>query len=348
MNSERVLYFLGMLYRETSGHSDEIAELYKRALDENDDVTHLKSLLDENAFYREIGNNLYQDGNRLIEEIYTSPSKALEILPKLRLAGETIDQTVSMCSELMLSPMPFSDTITVLRKKNTIAYMSAMRTIASVCVYLMVLYKGMDAIKLLSWNDTVGIQEMLYAVNTKFLPQLCQIERPRYTWVIRRKHLGGKALFEGDFFQLSYENSREVEVLCSALHKERMGTHSFLNIRAYESGEYDVPFCWGVGNLVSVVPNQALSLLQSGATAKLRSPTVLELRRRMPTPIEVVRQLSSREVFCITPDELVLSMNRWQMGYEIEKRTHAHICLFCGKRVSDSQLVCSNHFIRGN
>lgn len=34
MDSKKVLYFLGLLNRETSGHTDEIAEIYKRALDE--------------------------------------------------------------------------------------------------------------------------------------------------------------------------------------------------------------------------------------------------------------------------------------------------------------------------
>ena len=87
----------------------------------------------------------------------------------------------------MHSPMPFSETITVLKKKDTIAYMTALKMIASTCIYLMTLYEGLNPIKNLTWDDRVGIQEMIYAVNTKYLPALCSVKRPNYSWVIRKK-----------------------------------------------------------------------------------------------------------------------------------------------------------------
>ena len=237
MDSKKVLYFLGLLNRETSGHTDEIAEIYKRALDENDDVVRLKMLLNDYTYYREIGNGLYKSGEEMLDKIYAMPSKALEILPQLKQVHESIDNEVRVCNELMHSPLPFSETITVVKKKDTIAYMSALKMIASSSVYLMTLYAGLNPIKNLTWDDTVGIQEMIYAVNTKFLPALCSVRRPNYSWIIRRKRLGGRALFGGDSYYLDYESTRSVEVLCSGLHKEPIGTHAFLNIDAYESGE---------------------------------------------------------------------------------------------------------------
>lgn len=344
MDSKKVLYFLGLLNRETSGHTDEIAEIYKRALDENDDVIRLKMLLNDYIYYREIGNALYKNGEEMLDKVYAAPSKVLDILPQLKQAHESIDNEVRVCNELMHSPLPFSETITVLKKKDTIAYMSVLKMVASTSVYLMTLYAGLDPIKNLTWEDTVGIQEMIYVVNTKFLPALCGVRRPNYSWVIRRKRLGGRALFGGDSFYLNYENTRSVEVLCSALHKEPIGTHAFLNIDAYETGEYDVPFCWGIGNIVSASPDTAFLFLQNSVATKLRSPQPSELRRKMPTPFECVRQLSDGAMFCITPDELLLSMNQWQVGHEIEERRRTHNCLFCGKHVDGNKLVCSSHF----
>lgn len=344
MDSKKVLYFLGMLNRETSGHTVEIAEIYKRALDENDDVIRLKMLLNDYTYYREIGNALYKNGEEMLDKIYAMPSKALDILPQLKQAHESIDNEVRVCDELMHSPLPFSETITVLKKKDTIAYMSALKAIASTSVYLMTLYAGLDPIKNLTWNDTVGIQEMIYIVNTKFLPSLCKVRRPNYSWIIRRKKLGGRAFFGGDNYYLNYENTRSVEVLCSALHKEPIGTHAFLNIEAYETGEYDVPFCWGIGNVVSASPDTAILFLQNSVVTKMRSPQATELRRKMPTPLECVKQLTDGMMFCITPDELLLTMNQWQMGHEIEKRKRTHNCLFCGKHVDGNKLVCSSHF----
>lgn len=141
-----------------------------------------------------------------------------------------------------------------------------------------------------------------------------------------------------------YDGTRSVDVLCSALHKEPIGTHAFLNIDAYESGECDVPYCWGIGNIVSVLPNTAILFLQSNVATKLRSPRTDELQKKMPTPFECVKQLSNGSMFCITPDELLRSMNQWQVGHEIEMRKRIHNCLFCGKHVDGNNLVCSSHF----
>lgn len=344
MDSKKVLYFLGLLNRETSGHTDELAEIYKRAVDENDDVIRLKMLLNDYTYYSEIGNALYKNGEEMLDMLYTFPSKALDILPQLKQAHESIDNEVRVCDDLMHSPLPFSDNIAVLKKKDTIAYMNALKMIASTSVYLMALYSDLEPIKNLTWVDTVGIQEMIYAVNTKFLPALCSVRRPNYSWIIRRKKLGGRALFGGDSYYLSYENTRSVDVLCSALHKEPIGTHAFLNIDAYESGECDVPYCWGIGNIVSVLPNTAILFLQSNVATKLRSPRTDELQKKMPTPFECVKQLSNGSMFCITPDELLRSMNQWQVGHEIEMRKRIHNCLFCGKHVDGNNLVCSSHF----
>lgn len=52
MDTKRVLYFLGVLNKETTGHSGELAQLYNRALDENDDVMKLKMLLNDCVYYR--------------------------------------------------------------------------------------------------------------------------------------------------------------------------------------------------------------------------------------------------------------------------------------------------------
>lgn len=344
MDSRKVLYFLGLLSRETTGHADEIAEIYKRALDENEDVIRLKILLNDYTYYREIGNALYKNGEDMLDRIYNMPSNALDILPQLKQAHESIDNEVRICNELMHSPLPFSETVTVLKKKDTVAYMSALKMIASTSVYLMLLYAGLEPIKNLTWDDAVGIQEMIYAVNTKFLPSLCSVRRPNYSWVIRRKKLGGRALFAGDSYYLNYENTSSVEVLCSALHKEPIGTHAFLNIDAYESGECDVPFCWGIGNIVSASPDTAILFLQNSVATRMRSPQTSELRRKMPTPFECVKQLSDGALFCITPDELLLSMNQWQVGHEIEERKRTHNCLFCGKHVDVNRLVCLSHF----
>lgn len=346
MDTKRVLYFLAMLNRETNGHSDEIAEIYKRALDENDDVIRLKMLLNDTVPYGTIGNALFENGKQMLEKLYSMPAKALDIIIQLRHSAESIESAVSECDELMHSPLPFSKPITILKKKDTIAYMTALRMIAGTCVYLITLYAGLGSTEGLTWSDTAGMRERTDAVNTKFIPALLNVKKPDYSWMIRKKKTGGKALFGGDCFYLSYESTRSVEAFCNSIHKEPMGTHAFLNIDAYESGECNVPFCWGTGNIISVLPDNAIRLLQSGAevVTKLRSPQGLELKRRMPAPFECVKQLSDGKMFCITPDTLLTAMNQWYMGYEIEKRKLMRSCLFCGKHAVANRLICASHF----
>lgn len=344
VDTTKVLYFLNLLNRQTSGHSREIADIYKRALDENDNINHLKFVLNNYVYYREIGNTLYKNGERMLEEIYNNPSKALKILPLLKQQNESIDKAARVSNTLMHSSFPFFEDVSVLAKKDVPAYASALRSIANTSTYLMAVYGGLDAIKDLVWNDDVGIQEMIYAVNTKFLPIFCKVKEPNSSWVITRGHLGGKALFGGDYYYLSYVNTKRLEKTVSELNKEHISTHAFLNVDAYETKQYDVPLFWGIGNIVSVAPEEATVLLKSNVVTKLRSPQMLELSIEAPSPVECARRLSDGKMFCITPDELVLSMNRWQVGYEIEKRKRMHNCLFCGRYVGSGSLICRTHF----
>lgn len=344
MDSGKVLFFLGLLNAEIEGHEEELKDLFKRALDENDDISRLNTSIDNNMFCGEIGKAMHSKAEELKDKVYSDPSKALEMLPLIRQAEESIGRALKDSEELLYSPLPFLEEITVLKNRDTMAYMNALKMIANCSVYLIMLYAGYDFVKEITWADAVGLREMIYAVNTKVLPVLCTVRRPERYWVIRRKKIGGKALFGGDCFLLKYETESDVKALCMSLHKEPIGTHSYLNIKAYETAECDVPLCWGLGNIISTAPDNATSFLQKKIVTKLRSPNKDELKRKVPTPFECARQLSDGVPFCISPDNLLVAMNQWLIGSEIEKRKKAHKCLFCGKEINENRLVCSNHF----
>lgn len=344
MDSRRVLYFIDLLDKETDGHKEEIATMYQKALDENDDVIVLKNLIENYRYYSEIGRALLKEGKMLKQNIYMNPSNALRILPQIKQLCEKIQNQGESSEKLLDSPNIFLDTVTVLKDVDTDVYRSVLNKIASSCVYLIALYSGMQFTKNLSWNDMSGIQEMIYAVNTKFLPTLCKVDRPVWSWVIRRGHLGGKALFGGDGFFLTYESPEKVKDMTRTLRCQTIGSHSFLNIGALQSGLRDVPYCWGYGNILPVTPANAISLLQGNVVTKLRVPQGGELQKELPNPIECLRQLTNGAVYCIAPEDLVCAMNQWQIGHEIENRTKSNCCLFCGQYLGDGRLVCSSHF----
>jgi hypothetical protein len=127
--------------------------------------------------------------------------------------------------------------------------------------------------------------------------------------------------------------------------KERMGTHSFLNIKAYETGEPDIPYAWGTGNIVSATPDTALFLLQNDIVTNLRSPRRDEYIKKMPKPSECLKLLSEGRNYCISPEDLLITMNRWNTAHTIFAYKAKHLCLICGSKIK-SGTCCKRHFVR--
>ncbi|MCD8107198.1 MAG: hypothetical protein LUE20_04450 [Oscillospiraceae bacterium] len=344
MDAKKVIYLLNILRRETNGHDAELNRLYEDAITQDDDVIRLEGFLDDYSFYSGIGRTMRDRGEQLINKLRANPYDALQTLQSIRQTNEMIENEASLCVGLLRSPEPFTDSITVLPKKDIMDYIEVLKQTANTAVYLIMLYGGMDKVRDLTWSTDPGLQEYINAVNMKYLKRLMEVSRPGYSWIIRKRRLGGRALFGGDYFYLSYESTGSVEVLTSALHREPIGTHAFLNIDAYEADKQDVPYCWGIGNLLSVAPSKALDFLKTDVVTKTRSPSQSELARKIPTPTECLRILTDGRPFCISPDVLVNAMNQWQMGHEIYLRKRYGHCLFCGGTVSGGRLVCSSHF----
>jgi len=344
MDTKKVIFFLDILRNNTTGYSDELANLYKKALDENDSVENLKILLEEVSYYGGLGESFYTEGKNLINKLYASPSDALDVLPDIEQCTERINSQIKLSQSVLKSIYPSTENITVIKNKDIITYFEAYKMIANVCVYLFCLYEGIDTGKYLQWNDNGGIRDMANLVNKTYLPLLLSIKRPNESWVIRRRKLGGKALFGGDAFYISYENTKKVNDLCNLLHKEPMGTHAFLNIDAYESQQNDVPFCWGIGNLISFSPADSLLYLQKDIVKTVKAPTKDLFTKKMPTPIKCLEKVSEGKPFCISPEELTKLLNQWVIGKEIEDRKSTHNCLFCNRYVKGNKLICDSHF----
>ena len=344
MDTKKVIYFLNMLRRETSGRDLELNKLYGAAISEDNDVVQLDTFLNDYSFYSGVGRTLHNNGSQLIDKLRANPYDALQTLQSIKQMNEMIANEASMCSELLRSPGPFSDNITVLPKKDIMDHIEALKQTANSAAYLIILYGGISEVKDLTWPVSASLLEYIHIVNTKYLSKLMDVKRPEYSWIIRKRKIGGRALFSGDFFYLNYENNHSVEMLCGALHKEPIGTHAFLNIDAYEAGEVDVPYCWGIGNLLSTTPSKALDFLKANVVTSPRSPLADELTRKIPAPTECMRILTDGKPFCISPDQLVNAMNQWQMGHEFYLRKRDGRCLFCGRTVGRGASVCSSHF----
>ncbi|MCL2672277.1 MAG: hypothetical protein FWF10_09635 [Clostridiales bacterium] len=344
MNSLKVLYLINLLRNETSGKEKILAQLYENALDDNPDFRELRALLEENEFYFETGKALHRNGQNLLNAAMEQPADVFNILRAIRQAHEKIRHEAQACKRLLDEPGAFVEPITVVEKKHIPNYLKMLETLAASCAYLIAVYDGTQNLKRLTWAERAGFTERVHAVNLVFLPALCQINQIPRAWLITRKELGGKNLLGGTCFSISYLPYNHIKVLTSGLRTERLTPHFFLNMRAAETGESDVPYCWGVGNVVSPGPNDGLRLLQGQTFTKPPMPTREYLLKAPTNPLRCIMDLAGQRPFCVSPEDLVALMNYWQMGYEIHRRRQNRLCMFCGKPLPSGRMACPSHF----
>lgn len=345
-NTKKIVYLLDVIRKSTKGYSNEINSLYLDVIKQNSDVLSLSYNLNKKYnFYKGIGKSLAEESKSLLGELESDPENALQTIRKIGLKNEMLIHQADVCEKLLRSPNSTLESITIIEKKKTSAYNEALKQIAATCVYLIVLYTGANGIKNLTWFDGDGIQEHIHSVNTKFLPAIENMKIPEYSWIIEKKKMGGRALIGDKGFVLYYKRTEEVNKYCSALIKEPIGTHAFLNVMAYERDEVNVPFCWGIGNILSVTPKNAISLLTTGVVEKPRSPFPNEYNKKMLNPASLLKLLYNGKNYCASPETLVSLMNQWEAGYYINKMQEEKRCIFCGRLLNSNKLVCSSHFV---
>lgn len=346
MRVNEVLAFLQLLSRETQGHNKEMAFIFKKVLDADDAVVELKYLLNNCSFYGEIGGSIKRQSVDTLEKLYRDPFGAESYLEKLKRECIQIKDAADNSSALLASPLPYSEPLAVINKRDIEGFMTALRTIASVCVYLILSYKGAESIRNLTWNDEVSIQEKAYAVNTKFLPALMNTGRPAEYWAIYKMHSGGPALLDSDCYYIVYPDRARIEAQFDTRGYKNLGELAYVHVDADSIEQDTAPVCWGIGNITSVRPENALTVLQKPIATGLRAPSPEELAMDMPGPGECLDILSGGNIYCITPEKMLTAMNQWKMGHEIESRKSQKLCLICGRRLYGRSYACASHFTR--
>ena len=344
-NTKKILFLLETIRKNTSGYNSDINQLYSKTIRENQRVKELLYYINEKyCFYKGIGSSLSDVGKKLLGDLEQKPDEVLTTIKKIEQHNETIKHQAEVSENYLRTPKSNLESISIIRKNRVEEYDAALKQIAASCVYLLVLYGGIKETRNLSWSDNDGIQEHIYSVNTKFLPAIENMTLPRYSWIIEKKRLGGRALIGDECFVLYYKPSDEVFKKCSALIKEPIGTHAFLNITAYETNEMNVPYCWGTGNIISVSPRNGLDILINGLVERPRSPFQNEYSQRIPAPLPLLKLLYNGKNYCASPETLVSVMNQWESGYCVSKRTQERRCIFCGRYLNTKSFICNYHF----
>ena len=345
MNNSRVIYFLNLLERNTTGHEEEIDNLSIKAINEDERVTRLKGLLTDYHFIPGLGENLKIEAENALKDLQTNPDNYQEIFIRIEQSCLKISAEIRNTEILMNSAGPFSQPILVVSKKDYPIYVAMLKRLVNSSVYLLVLYGGCETVTYFHWNEAAALRELLSELNSRYLPAIMKLNPPEYGWTITKKHLGGDAIFGGSAFFIKYEPYEEIEIRSRFLHKEPLGPNFFLNVDAYENDDNNVPYCWGRGNVLSFNQDNAVrACIQSNPATELRAPVPQELIGKMPTPMELARRLANGREFCITADQLLCAMNQWYVGTEIDNRRREGKCLICGKKTGPSALICKSHF----
>ena len=345
MNNDRVIFFLNLLDRNTSGYEEEIDTLLINAINEDDRVEKLKSLLSNYHFISSLGENLKNEAEYALKELQLYPEKYSEIFIKIEQAYEKINSEIVNTELLMDSPYAFSQPIQVISKKNYPIYVDMLKIIVNSCVYLLVLYGGSERVSSFHWNESAGFRELLNETNQRYIPALKTINLPDYGWTITKRHLGGDAIWGGDAFYIAYEPYNLIQIRANHIKSEKLGPYFYLNVEAFESNYNNVPYCWGKGNVLSFNQTNAIqACLQNTLVTELRVPSSDELQRKIPIPMEVAKTLANNKDFCISAEQLLLAMNQWIVGREIHNRRIQHKCLICGNTLENDSMVCRSHF----
>ncbi len=342
MNSKKAIYFIKMIKDATNGHEKDLHNLLINIINESDSVIELKHNLENCIFLKEAGKELLNKGKFLYEQILKTPKNALALIDEIDMYNATIKREILVYDNLMRSYNPFNYTLKVTKKSNRLPYLLALKQIASTCVYMLLVYGGENNIKNLNWVENDGIIESANSVNTKFLPLLAKLEKPTSCWVITKNYIGANSVFSEYVYNIKFMDVNYINKLCNILNPVQLTPHIFYNNNSIKSNQ--VPYCWGIGNITSATPTNAISLLNSEIVTSQRNITNEDLLYSMPDPIKCLSILTDNKPFCVSAFSLLNALNEWQTSLSIVKRKKNKICLLCGKKLTGSKPICSYHF----
>lgn len=344
MDTRSVLCFLNLLNQETSDVKDEIATLYEKALDENDDVIQLKKYMNEYLVGAE-GKLLLSEGRDALDQLYSDPVSALCHLDRVRHVWRTYEYETNLGREgIILNPLPTDEKLSVLEKAEVKTIEELYQAIVRSGTYLLTVYEGIESVRQLGDLQKQGdIFDLVHRANMILLPLLQNCSNRAPNWLIHRSK---DEMFGDSYFELEWVSQKKIETLRqTTIGVQRMNGLSFFDPDALFRTGSDKPVCWGTGNLVSFSPKEVFDRIRSPLLTQLRVPNENELSRVMPPPQKMLKYLSDNKEYVIRPCELLLALNRWNTGHSIMVNKMTHTCLVCGRKIETENLTCGNHFV---
>lgn len=343
MDSRRVLYLINMLKDGSSDRLGQLAALYNRALDEDDDYQKLKRILDSYSFMGTAGGSILDRGNDLIRRMAENPENIIQTLKETQQLIELINSEIAQNEKLLDYPGTFVTDINIVPKSDLDANNQFLTCIAAVCTYIiavMIGYKGLDG---LNWSDNYNFTEKLNRVNTSFIPALLKLEYNKPAWMIYRRPPRTSYLFSPYEYVLRYISTDEYKKWVLADEYREMSPFLYGSPRRAASLDLGIPIYLGIGNIVSTKPLESLKLLATGVGAKFLNPNEDLLWKRAPFLPEVLSAMACGAPCIVSPIKFTGLLNQWDAGCAMLYNRQNHKCLICGEKLIGREQVCEFH-----
>ncbi|MBR4513775.1 MAG: hypothetical protein IKO61_02680 [Lachnospiraceae bacterium] len=344
MNNKKIVYLVNLLTNEVEGKENELMDIYKRAVEADEDYVHLIDVLSSYVFYRGEGKLLLEEGNTLLKEIMEKPHEGIDTLRKMRQLTQKIEAESNYFDTVIRRPNPALDQISVLNKAKLRSYNSALDGIASSIMFILLMTEGYLGIKTLFYADDYTMQDRLNAINNDFLVKLLRSKRMPSVWAIKRRFLKSEYSFTDIEYVLTGMGYDEFCSLRRQVKMKRINANVYMNGSAFRENAFEIPIYIGIGRIISEEPSKCLPMIKGGVMTDFDYPALSLYKSPIPVMDEMLKRATGGSMYVLEPERVVDLMNQWESGYNINRRRAERRCLLCGNYL-DRGLACPSHFV---
>ena len=211
MNNKKIVYLVNLLVNEAEGKETELKEIYRKAVESDEDYLDLKTVLDSYVFYEGEGRLLLEEGRRLAQKLMDDPQNGIDTLRKMKQLSKKIVEEGNYFDSLMKRADPHLDQVAVHPKEKLDCYHRAIDCIASAVAFIMMMEEGAVGVKTVYYSTQYTIQEKLNAINNDFLVKLLRTRVMAGCWVIKRRFIKSRHSFTDMEYYISGITYEEYE-----------------------------------------------------------------------------------------------------------------------------------------
>lgn len=343
MNNKKIIYLVNLLANEAEGREHELKEIYKKAVESDENYLDLKAILDSYVFYEGEGRLLLEEGKKLAKNLMEDPQNGIDTLRKMSQLSKKIVEEGDYFDTLMRRADPHLDQVAVHPKERLDAYHRAIDCIASSAAFIMMMEEGSIGVKTVYYSPSYTIQEKLNALNNDFLVKLLRPRVMADCWVIKRRFISSRHSFTDMEYYISGISYEEYEDIKIHSLVQRVNANVYINKAAFTGYDFEVPIYIGVGNLISEKPTECLPMIEGGVLTDISFPNPEFYTDPLPVIDVALRKVTGNRMYILKPEVAVDLMNQWEAGYNIQQRLRSGRCILCGDLLNRG-IVCIRHF----